>query len=180
MCPFCEKLLPQIWHLNGFSPVWVLTCLARLALSGNILPQNWHSAGLQRFCPKRETASLLASLLWEAGVILVLLFTAERPCHKSAENICKCTWNNDSLKLGKALPKCMSETEENPLQNSTSSTNLKKTAKKINRPAYKFIFYSQIAVVCLNQWQIKIKIIQDSHQAIHSFIKVANLFLFLP
>lgn len=39
---FWENPRPHILHRKGFSPVWILTCLARFALSGNILPQKSH------------------------------------------------------------------------------------------------------------------------------------------
>ena len=34
--PYCEKLLSQFVHLNGFSPVWVLSCAFRLPSSSSV------------------------------------------------------------------------------------------------------------------------------------------------
>ena len=39
---FCEKHLPQVLHVYGFSPVWLLKCLVRCSRRLKILLQYWH------------------------------------------------------------------------------------------------------------------------------------------
>lgn len=40
---FCEKHTPQMSHLKGFSPVWILSWTSNLAFVGSIFLQNLHA-----------------------------------------------------------------------------------------------------------------------------------------
>ena len=56
------KLLPQNWHVKGFSPVWVLSCLLLLLWNVKLLPQNLHLKG---FSPVWVLSCAFKSLLWK-------------------------------------------------------------------------------------------------------------------
>ena len=46
----CVKDFSQIWHLNGFSPVWIRKCVRRFENCENALPQYRQPNGLSPLC----------------------------------------------------------------------------------------------------------------------------------
>lgn len=76
---FLTKRVPQIEHLNGFSPVCVLMCWIKCDLNGMYFPQIWHSSfwlpwvlstpptltGWTNTCDQRNTLqNIFGSLHW--------------------------------------------------------------------------------------------------------------------
>ena len=65
---FVVKYLPQMSHLNGFSPVWVITCFLRLDLYVKALPQMSHLNG---FSPVWVITCFLRTDFSEKGILQI-------------------------------------------------------------------------------------------------------------
>jgi len=102
------NILSHSRHLCGFSPLWILLCLTRLAMSGNRLLQTVHSNGFSpewlRLCTVKLLMLLkhfphsvhLYLLLWTFICIFKLLSVWKRFSHWLHEYnfpvLCICLW----------------------------------------------------------------------------------------
>lgn len=64
--PFTVNLLPQMWHSNGFSPVWIRKCLVRSPFSLNTFPQTGHSFALPLNKPEKQNGETFVKILLHA------------------------------------------------------------------------------------------------------------------